>query len=49
MDALGAVKMGLDKSDNKEIAGIKVPLESLESPPPISGDQHANVTLNLDS
>ena len=48
MEALATVETGPDKSNNKEIAGIKVPLESPESPP-ISGDQHINVTLNLDS
>ena len=48
MDALAAVETAPDKVDNKKTGGIEVPLESLESPP-ISGDQHANVTLNLDS
>ena len=48
MDALAAVEKGPDKSDNKEIGGMNVPLVSLESPP-ISGDQHANEALNLDS
>ena len=48
MDALAAVEKSPDKSDNKEIGGINVPLVSLESPP-ISGDEHANEALNLDS
>ena len=48
MDALATVEKGPDKSDNKEIGGMNVPLVSLESPP-ISGDQHANEALNLDS
>ena len=48
MDALAAVEKGPDKSDNKEIGGINVPLVSLESPP-ISGDENANEALNLDS
>lgn len=48
MDAIAAVKTGPDKSENKEIVGNDVPLVSLEWPS-ISGDQHANVTLNLDS
>ena len=48
MDGLAAVEKGPDKSDNKEIGGINVPLVSLESPP-ISGDEHANEALNLDS
>ena len=47
MDALAAVETSPDKFDNKEIGGINGPLGSLESPP-ISGDQQANVTLNLD-
>ena len=48
MDALAAVEKNPDKSDNKEIGGMNVPLVSLESPP-ISGDEHANEALNLDS
>ena len=45
---LAAVETGSDKPDNKEIGGISVPFVSLESPH-ISGDQHTNVTLSLDS
>ena len=48
MDAIAAVEKGPDKSDNKEIGGNNVPLVSLESPL-ISGDQHANTTVNLNS
>ena len=48
MDTIAAVETGSDKSDNKEIGGKNVPLVFLESPP-IYGDQHANVTLNLGS
>ena len=48
MDALAAVEKSPDKSDNKEIGGMNVPLVSLESPP-ISGDEHANEALNLNS
>ena len=48
MDALAAAEKNPDKSDNKEIGGMNVPLVSLESPP-ISGDEHANEALNLDS
>ena len=48
VNALAAAEKGPDKSDNKEIGGINVPLVSLESPL-ISGDEHANEALNLDS
>ena len=48
MDALTAVEKSPDKSDYKEIGGMNVPLMSLESSP-ISGDEHANGALNLDS
>ena len=48
MDALAAAEKGPDKFNNKEIGGIDVPLVSLESPP-ISGGEHANEALNLDS
>ena len=48
MDASVAVEKGPDKSDNKEIGEINVPLVSLKSPP-TSGDQHVNEALNLDS
>ena len=45
---LAAVKKSPDKSEDKEIGGMNVPLVSLESPP-ISGDGHTNEALNLDS
>ena len=47
-DAFAAVEMSADKLNITKIGGIKVPLASLESPP-ISGNLHANATLNLDS